>query len=86
MQILEEAAQKPKDKNRAKEFFLNFFRSLFWKHPDHPVSRIVLKGDPKYFSKKKQKPFQVSGKLRLSDWHINKSLKYKTKLNQDILL
>ena len=70
MQILEEAAQKPKDKNRAKDKN----RSLFWKHPDHPVSRIILKGDPKYFPKK-TKPFQVSGKLRLSDWHISKSLK-----------
>ena len=80
MQILEEAAQNPRDKNRAKEdlaaysgnTLITLFPGLFLR-----VIRNIFQ---------KQKPFQVSGKLRLSDWHINKSLKNKTKLNQDILL
>jgi len=50
LQILEEAAQNQKVKIVQK-----VFRSLFWKHPDHPVSRIVLKGDPKYFTKKQNR-------------------------------
>ena len=29
------------------------FRSLVWKHPSRPVSRTVLKGDPKYLQKSK---------------------------------
>ena len=58
LQILEEAAQ-----NQEEKIVQKVFRSLFWKHPDHPVFRIVLKGDPKYFTKK-TKPFQVSGKFK----------------------
>jgi len=46
---LGEVAQNPKEKNRVKPLF----RSLIWKHPDRSVSRIVLKGDPKYFPKSK---------------------------------